>query len=580
MGGYWVMIKFQSEEAKNTFQSNVGIGTWFAKIQQASTDFFVEGRVAWVDIEGVPLKMWSDNTFKRIASKWDTICDDASIHINAENTSVEKQKTHSEDPFNIYKLLTKNKENNHKEFNLENSLKYPSGFTPINDNVNSEGQSNKFTGERLNNIQEEVLKDKFNEDAAESTCSGHFKKSNISRTGGSILQVMEEMVKETKMENIDLFSIKRCWGNLAFDYAHSASVGNSGGILCVWDPKSFSKLNATISDYFVMVRGDWIPNGTKLLIISIYAPQDLSEKKMLWDYLSHVIAQWAGEVVVMGDFNEVRKKDERFGSVFNVHGANAFNLFIFNAGLEEVPLGGCSYTWCHKSASNMSKLDCFLISESLLNSCQNISAITLERFLSDHRPILMRESHYDYGPVPFRFFHYWFEIKGFDKFVEDSWKEAVVVEPNAMTKLMKKLKHLKENIRLWNKGNTIKGCGDVEIVNKRANVVRSLQELENLQSLEAAQKSKIKWAIEGDENSKYYHGILNKKRSQLAIRGILVDESDVVDAVTSFFHHGQFPKGSNSSFIALILKFRECFEEGVGHLDSILNKGHCTNLPR
>ncbi|GJU94484.1 RNA-directed DNA polymerase, eukaryota, reverse transcriptase zinc-binding domain protein [Tanacetum coccineum] len=567
----------------NTISSFVSVST------PASSDEELEGDS---DTEAIP----------------DSIFDDASIHINAENASVEKQKTHSEDPFNIYKLLTKNKENNHKEFNLEDS-------------------------ERLNNIQEEVLKDKFNEDAAESTCSGHFKKSNISRTGGSILQVMEEMVKETKMENIDLFSIKRCWGNLAFDYAHSASVGNSGGILCVWDPKSFSKLNATISDYFVMVRGDWIPNGTKLLIISIYAPQDLSEKKMLWDYLSHVIAQWAGEVVVMGDFNEVRKKDERFGSVFNVHGANAFNLFISNAGLEEVPLGGCSYTWCHKSASKMSKLDRFLISESLMNSCPNISAITLERFLSDHRPILMRESHYDYGPVPFRFFHYWFEIKGFDKFVEDSWKEAVVVEPNAMTKLMKKLKHLKEKIRLWNKGNTMssinrkrtlksdladldliidKGWGNVEIVNKRANVVRSLQELENLQSLEAAQKSKIKWAIEGDENSKYYHGILHKKRSQLAIRDILVDgnwidsphlpdqiidlecdvskyeikrvvwdcgtdkshgldgftfdfyrhywnflESDVVDAVTSFFHHGQFPKGSNSLFIALILKTRD-----------------------
>ncbi|GKF98165.1 hypothetical protein Tco_0296948, partial [Tanacetum coccineum] len=39
-----------------------------------------------------------------------------------------------------------------------------------------------------------------------------------------------------------------------------------------------------------------------------------------------------------------------------------------------------------------------------------------------------------------------------------------------------------------------KGWGNVEIVNKRDNVVRSLQELENLQSLEAAQKSKIKWA--------------------------------------------------------------------------------------
>ncbi|GJY03282.1 nucleotide-binding alpha-beta plait domain-containing protein [Tanacetum coccineum] len=78
MGGYWVMVKFQSGEAKKTFQSNVGIGTWFAKIQQASTDLFVEGRVAWVDIEGVPLKMWSDNTFKRIASKWGTL-----IHVDS-----------------------------------------------------------------------------------------------------------------------------------------------------------------------------------------------------------------------------------------------------------------------------------------------------------------------------------------------------------------------------------------------------------------------------------------------------------------------------------------------------------------
>ncbi|GKB36570.1 RNA-directed DNA polymerase, eukaryota, reverse transcriptase zinc-binding domain protein [Tanacetum coccineum] len=45
-----------------------------------------------------------------------------------------------------------------------------------------------------------------------------------------------------------------------------------------------------------------------------------------------------GEVVIMGDFNEVQNKAERFGSVFNVQGANSFNLFISNAGLEEVPL--------------------------------------------------------------------------------------------------------------------------------------------------------------------------------------------------------------------------------------------------
>nr|GEW81979.1 RNA-directed DNA polymerase, eukaryota, reverse transcriptase zinc-binding domain protein [Tanacetum cinerariifolium] len=128
------------------------------------------------------------------------------------------------------------------------------------------------------------------------------------------------------------------------------------------------------------------------------------------------------------------------------------------------------------------------------------------------------------------------------------------------------------------------------------------EDLEKLESIEVAQKVKIKWLIEGDENSKYYHGLLNKSRNQLSIRGVLSDdqkedlermvskeeiksavwdcgvdksrgpdeftfgfyrrywsmlESDVVDAVSYFFNHGKFPKGGNSSFIALIPKLQD-----------------------
>ncbi|GJZ27106.1 RNA-directed DNA polymerase, eukaryota [Tanacetum coccineum] len=147
-----------------------------------------------------------------------------------------------------------------------------------------------------------------------------------------------------------------------------------------------------------------------------------------------------------------------------------------------------------------------------------------------------------------------------------------------------------------------KGEGDEDVVNKRTNVVRSLPELEKLQSVEVAQKAKIKWAIEGDENSKYYHCILNKKRSQLLdmnfsnilnydqqadlecevtndeIKRAVWDcgtdkspgpdgftfgfyrrywkiiKSDVVDVVSCFIQKGYFPKGGNSSFITLIPK--------------------------
>ncbi|GJV25991.1 hypothetical protein Tco_1378686 [Tanacetum coccineum] len=129
---------------------------------------------------------------------------------------------------------------------------------------------------------------------------------------------------------------------------------------------------------------------------------------------------------------------------------------------------------------------------------------------------------------------------------------------------------------------------------------KSIQDIDKLQSLEMAQKAKIKWSIEGDENSSFYHGALNKKRSQLNIRGIIVEgiwtdspqmswslkflkravldcgidkslgpdgftfgfyrqfwkviENDVFETVKHFFTYGDIPKGCNSSFIALIPK--------------------------
>ncbi|GJS59060.1 RNA-directed DNA polymerase, eukaryota, partial [Tanacetum coccineum] len=387
------------------------------------------------------------------------------------------------------------------------------------------------------------------------------------------------------MEAVDNFCIKNCWGNLSFEFECSASVGYSGGILCIWDPSVFRKHNSTISDYFVAIQGDWIPNAKKYLIISVYAPQEFSEKCMLWSYLNHMIDNWSGETIIIGDwipnakkyliisvyapqefsekcmlwsylnhmidnwsgetiiigdFNEVRHKEKRFGSIFNNHNAMAFNSFISSGGLVEVPLGGCTFTWCHKSGNKMSKLDRFLISEGLMVSCPKITAITLDR--------------YDYGPIPFRMFHYWFKWEGFDRFIVDTWNTTSISDNNAIIKFTKKMRFLKGQIRMWVKDkketvglkkSNLKGMlneidvlidvkkVDQELLNKRVDVLNSLQELEKLEAMEIAQKVKIKWSIEGDENSKFFHGMLNKKRNQQAIRGILkegiwVDDPNLV----------------------------------------------------
>ncbi|GJV55438.1 RNA-directed DNA polymerase, eukaryota [Tanacetum coccineum] len=293
----------------------------------------------------------------------------------------------------------------------------------------------------------------------ESQCSGHFRRTTGLSTGGSILEVLDELIKvgqtigykmdgrrisaqkakkdwvkeicnkhkvnflsiqETKMETIDNFGVKHCWGNYSFEYVCGPSVGNSGGILCVWDSRMFRKHNSTISDYFVAIQGDWIPNAKKYLIISVYAPQDISEKRMLWSYLNHMIDSWSGEIIIMGDFNEVRFKEERFGSIFNNHNASVFNSFISSGGLVEISSKGCEFTWCHQSGSKM-----------------------------NHRPILLREACHDYGPIPFRMFHYWFEWDGFDKFIVDTWTNINILDNNAISQFMKKLRYLKEQIKTW-----------------------------------------------------------------------------------------------------------------------------------
>nr|GFA49710.1 RNA-directed DNA polymerase, eukaryota [Tanacetum cinerariifolium] len=134
------------------------------------------------------------------------------------------------------------------------------------------------------------------------------------------------------------------------------------------------------------LKHPWDLPRIKLMIVVVYAPQEASEKRMLWDYVTHVSNQWNGEIVMMGDFNKVRYKSERFGSNFKAHDADIFNSFIHNAGLNEVHLGGSAFTWCHKSATKMTI--------------------------------------FDYGPIPFRFYNYWLEVDGFDKLIRDAWNDA------------------------------------------------------------------------------------------------------------------------------------------------------------
>ncbi|GKB37452.1 RNA-directed DNA polymerase, eukaryota [Tanacetum coccineum] len=298
----------------------------------------------------------------------DRVSESSCMHENVlKNHDVETPQ--SKDPFNIYELLTKKKDNvscpkesdqDNVPRSKESDLTFPPGFTPdLANNVIDKGENVTPS----TSIKEQVIRSNKGSPLQRST--------NMAIVGGSILEVMDDLVK----------------------------------------------------------------------------------KKRSLGYIRSMIDRWEGETVILGDFNEVWTEQERFGSIFNVQGANMFNNFISMARLIDLPLGGYSYTWAHKSATKMSKLERFLVSEGLLALFPYLSGICLDRHLSDHRPILMCESVLDYGPTPFCMYHSWFKIEGFNKFVEDSWNSMNISDPNAMICLKKKFQTLKYAIKSWSKEN-------------------------------------------------------------------------------------------------------------------------------
>ncbi|GKA52728.1 RNA-directed DNA polymerase, eukaryota [Tanacetum coccineum] len=387
-------------------------------VVERDLDNFVMGeRIVWIDIEGVPLHAWSRPTFSKIGSRWGEVIeleDNQGMELfllvivsvfrrNLRTIIFEKFKIivrgkifviRAKELFVWSPTFNDNKEVDDyseddsvngaeeingdisKQMNLDDETDIEGvSDTVFDDKADSlghehtqnlefqhvdaqegQGMENSLSKRRSEGLSSRVLEDAqpLNEHASPSIDS---KK----KAGGSILE-------KPKLDCISDMDVKVLWGNYKFEYTISEAVGNSGGILCVWDPSVFRKEHHVVSDNFVALYGSWVSNQAKLLVVSIYAPQCM---------------------------------EDRLGSVYNAQGANEFNSFISNSGLVEIQLEGYSFTWSLQSAKKMSKLDRFFVSDGLLSLFPHLSGICLDRHLSDHRPILLREVVTDYGVLPF-----------------------------------------------------------------------------------------------------------------------------------------------------------------------------------
>ncbi|KAK2444918.1 hypothetical protein QL285_015908 [Trifolium repens] len=374
-------------------------------------------------------------------------------------------------------------------------------------------------------------------------------------------------IQETKLEVIPEAIVYGLWGGSDCDWAFLPAVGNSGGILSVWNKVKSTLVFTFSGEGFVGVCLDLVAENSRCFIVNVYAKCNIRDKRKLWsDILMSKRGFGDGLWCVLGDFNSVRASSERKGVSLHLSSSPnsemvEFGDFLVELDLIDLPLVGRCFTWFHPNGIAMSRLDRLLVSSAWCDVWGDPVVRVLERDVADHCPLVINYNSESWGPKPFCFNNFWLQNKDFRGVVTNAWASCVV--DGWMSFILKeRLKHLKGVIKEWSavtfgeaenkKKVLIKGISELDLKSE----VAGLEEVEVverkrlfeelwvlLKKIDALtyQRSRSKWLKEGDSNYRFFHNCIKarKRRNNLNVlrtpRGWVEGPSLVRKEVVEYF---------------------------------------------
>lgn len=191
---------------------------------------------------------------------------------------------------------------------------------------------------------------------------------NIKGVGGvSKIRQLRELVRKESIDFVALQEtlisrdssgiVKTICNQGDYGFCQIVAEGCSGGILSMWKKESFVAINAFTGRGFLCVEGNWKGCIEVISFLNVYAPQGDREKRMLWLDICSYLASSSKLFCLMGDFNTVRREDERFRCMFHNRRSYDFNAFISAVDLQEFYMGGRRFTWVGQGGLKLSKLD-------------------------------------------------------------------------------------------------------------------------------------------------------------------------------------------------------------------------------
>eukprot|EP00253_Pinus_taeda_P026517 PITA_26517 len=325
------------------------------------------------------------------------------------------------------------------------------------------------------------------------------------------------------------------------------AIGSAGGIAILWNSDDIILGSWTSMSRILTGLGRIVGTREQVVISGVYGPSSPGEKENFLNNIQSIRRLYPDvDWIIGGDFNLIRSLEEKKGGIRKTDNLmERFNALIDDLRLVDIQTINGISTWNNRRGGKnqiVSRLDHFLVSESIMNKDIFVEAQILPSLGSDHWPIKLEvDIKVRHGKRPFRFESFWLRDPSFIKKLEEWWCQSTIQSKGKMRLFQLKLKELKEKIKSWNKqefGNIMEDKQNLEkemesiqqkmilegrteeSISKEGSILGQLEERRKQEEILWRQKSRIKWLREGERNTKFFHQAMIKHRQRNRILSI------------------------------------------------------------
>ncbi len=181
-------------------------------------------------------------------------------------------------------------------------------------------------------------------------------------------------------------------------------------------------------DFYVKFHVRNKEDAFQWILVAVYGATQEEYKEAFLTELVNSCRKEALPMVIGGDFNIIRKPQEKNNANFNVKWSFLFNAVINSLNLREIILSGRKFTWANAMPNpTYEKLDRVLVSTEWEVKNPLVTVHALSRDLSDHTPMLLdtcKGSHKDSQPL-FKFELGWLLREDFQKLLANIWTKDI-----------------------------------------------------------------------------------------------------------------------------------------------------------